>query len=163
MGADRKWRLALMAAAVSLPAFGCASQDTPSPFSGIGKTTEHGYVISQAAIDQVPVGSSKDQVDIALGSPSTVGNFGGEVYYYISQTRHRSAKFLPDKVVDQRVLAVYFDKNSRVARIANYGMQDGKVFDFISRTTPTGGRDESFVQQVLSGVVGFGSNSFGGQ
>jgi len=39
-------------------------------------------------------------------------------------------------------------------------MKDGKVFDFIGRTTPTGGRDENFVQQVLSGVVGVGANSF---
>jgi outer membrane protein assembly factor BamE (lipoprotein component of BamABCDE complex) len=43
-------------------------------------------------------------------------------------------------------------------RLADYGMKDGKVFDFISRTTPTGGRDENFIQQVFSGVVGFGGS-----
>jgi hypothetical protein len=31
------------------------------------------------------------------------------------------------------------------------------VFDFISRTTPTGGSDQSFLAQVLSGVTGFGA------
>jgi hypothetical protein len=35
------------------------------------------------------------------------------------------------------------------------------VFDFISRTTPTGGADQSFLQQVLAGVVGFGASPFG--
>ena len=47
--------------------------------------------------------------------------------------------FMPVQMTDQHGLAVYFDKNSKVDRIANYGMKDGKVFDFVSRTTPTGG------------------------
>ena len=98
---------------------------------------------------------------IALGSPSTTANYGNDVFYYISQTRKRSVAFMPDKVVDQRVVAVYFDKNEKVERIANYGLKDGKVFDFISDTTPTGGGDESFLQQVLGGVVGIGANPFG--
>ncbi len=83
------------------------------------------------AIEQVPVGSSKDQVLIALGSPSTTENFGGEAFYYISQTRKQSVAFMPEKVVGQRVVAVYFDKNDTVIRVADYGLKDGKVFDFV--------------------------------
>ncbi len=67
---------------------------------------------------------------------------------------------MPDKVVDQRVVAVYFDQKDQVARVANYGLKDGKVFDFISRTTPTGGADQSFLQQILSGMIGLGANPF---
>ena len=37
-----------------------------------------------------------------------------------------------------------------VERIANYGLENGRVFDFISRTTPTGGRDSSFLGSILS-------------
>ncbi len=91
---------------------------------------------------------------IALGSPSTTANYGGDVFYYISQTRSRAAAFLPDKVVDQRVVAVYFDSKDQVKQIADYGLQDGKVFDFVSRTTPTGGVDQTFIQQILSGALG---------
>jgi outer membrane protein assembly factor BamE (lipoprotein component of BamABCDE complex) len=100
------------------------------------------------------VGSSKDQVMIALGSPSTTANYGNDVFYYISQTRYRAAAFMPDKVVDQHIVAVYFDKKDQVQRVANYGLQDGKVFDFVSQTTPTGGADENFIQQVLTGMIG---------
>ena len=125
-------------------------------FSGIAQTTQHGYVVSPTALEQIPPGSSKEQVLIALGSPSTTANYGNDVYYYISQTRRRDAAFLPEKVVDQRVVAVYFNKKDQVDHVANYGLKDGKVFDFITRTTPTGGADQSFLQQVLSGVVGFG-------
>ena len=38
-----------------------------------------------------------------------------------------------------------------IERKANYTLQDGKVFDTISRTTPTGGKDLTFLQQLLSG------------
>jgi outer membrane protein assembly factor BamE (lipoprotein component of BamABCDE complex) len=125
-------------------------------FAGVAQTTQHGYVVSPIALEQVPPGSSKDQVLIALGSPSTSANYGNDVYYYISQTRQRPAAFMPDKVIDQRVVAVYFNDKDQVDHVANYGLKDGKVFDFISRTTPTGGADKSFLQQVLAGVVGFG-------
>jgi len=49
-----------------------------------------------------------------------------------------------------------------VKQVANYGMKDGKVFDFVSRTTPTGGRDSNFLQQVFAGMIGVGANPFGG-
>jgi outer membrane protein assembly factor BamE (lipoprotein component of BamABCDE complex) len=149
-----RWAAALTLAAL-VPLAACST-------GGIGKmskTTHHGYVVSPTALEQVPVGSSRDQVLIALGSPSTTADFGGEVFYYISQTKHQKVAFLPDKVVDQRVLAVYFDENGTVTQIADYGLKDGKVFDFVTKTTPTRGKDDNFVQQVLGGVLG-GGNPF---
>lgn len=151
-------------AIVSLAAVaGCQSSSGSGKSGGnvFSETTQHGYVVTPTALEQVPIGSSRDQVLIALGSPSTTGNYGNEVFYYVSQTRYRAAAFMPDKVVDQRVVAVYFDARGNVERIANYGLQDGKVFDFISRTTPTGGGDSNFLQQVLAGVIGFGGSPFG--
>ena len=142
--------LASLAGAMALALAGCATPGT----AGFGQTTQHGYVASEAALQQVPVGSSKDQVLIALGSPSTVGDFGGDVFYYISQTRQRAAMFLDARIVDQRVLAIYFDSNDRVVQIADYGLQDGQVFDFVTMTTPTGGQDLTFVQQIFRGVFG---------
>ncbi|WP_241559629.1 hypothetical protein [Hydrogenophaga sp. NH-16] len=53
-----------------------------------------------------------------------------------------------------QILAIYFDKDGVVSQRANYTMQDGKVFDMISRTTPTGGKDLTFLQQILSGGGG---------
>jgi outer membrane protein assembly factor BamE (lipoprotein component of BamABCDE complex) len=156
----QRWApLGLMTIALMATA-GCMTKGPESPqgiFSGISETTQHGYVVPPDALQQIPVGSSRDQVLIALGSPSTTANFGNEVFYYISQTRHRAAAFLPDKVVDQHVVAVYFDSKHQVQRVANYGLQDGKIFDFVSRTTPTGGADQNFIQQVFNGVLGIGA------
>ena len=111
--------------------------------------TQHGYVVSDLALDQVPEGSSREQVLIALGTPSATADFGGEVFYYISQTKSRAVAFMNPTLVDQHVLAVYFDEEQLVTKLADYGLKDGKVFDFVARTTPTGGRDFSFVSQLL--------------
>jgi len=59
---------------------------------------------------------------------------------------------MPAHIVDQRVIVVYFDKTRRVERLANYGIKDGKVFDFVSRTTPTAAVDQTFIQQLFSAV-----------
>jgi outer membrane protein assembly factor BamE (lipoprotein component of BamABCDE complex) len=111
----------------------------------------NGYVVDQAALDLVPVGSSREQVLLSLGTPSTTATFDGEVFYYISQKRTRSVAFMKPQLVDQQILAIYFDKDGIVTQRANYTLQDGRVFDTISRTTPTGGRDLTFLQQMLSG------------
>jgi outer membrane protein assembly factor BamE (lipoprotein component of BamABCDE complex) len=151
---SRLFRAASVATLVLVLA-GCASQSGSTRRLGdISTTTQHGYVVSPFALEQVPVGSSMDQVLIALGSPSTKANYGNEVFYYISQTRHRSANFLPEKVIDQNIVAVYFNDANEVQKLANYTLQDGIVVDTISRTTPTGGADQGFVVQMFAGMLG---------
>jgi outer membrane protein assembly factor BamE (lipoprotein component of BamABCDE complex) len=109
---------------------------------------QRGYILAEGALEQVPLGAPQEQVLITLGTPSTVATVSGEVFYYIS-ARTEQTSFLPEKTVDQRVVAVYFDKNRRVQRIANYGVEDGKIFDYISRTTPTSGQELSYLTYVF--------------
>ncbi|MEC5290596.1 outer membrane protein assembly factor BamE [Aurantimonas sp. C2-6-R+9] len=109
-----------------------------------------GYVVDEKSLELVPVGSSREQVLLALGSPSTTATFDNEVFYYISQKRVRPVAFMQPQLVDQKVLAVYFNADGRVERIANYGLQNGQLFDFISRTTTTGGKDKTFLGQILT-------------
>ncbi len=109
-----------------------------------------GYIVDEQTLAQVPVGSSREQVLLALGTPSTTATFDNEVFYYISQKRVRPVAFMNPRLVEQRVLAIYFNENNTVDRIANYGLENGRLFDFISRTTPTGGRDTSFLGSILS-------------
>lgn len=120
------------------------------------ETLHRGYILSPDTLAQISVGSSREQVLLTLGTPTTTGTLGGEAYYYISEKDVRSAMFLEPEPVDRRILAVYFDKDGRVREIAEYGLQDGKVFDFIAKKTPTGGADYGFIGQVLRGVTRFG-------
>jgi len=126
---------------------------------------QHGYVLDEDALALVPVGSSREQVLLSLGTPSTTATFDSdEVFYYISQKRSRPLAFMKPRLIDQNVLAVYFDSEGTVQQIANYTLQDGRVFDLISRTTPTGGRDLTFLGQLLAGPGEGGSipNPFAG-
>lgn len=111
----------------------------------------NGSLIQPDQVALVPVGSSKEQVLLALGTPSTTGTFDSEVFYYISQQREKTFEFQKAKIINQRVFTVYFDEEELVQRIADYGLQDGKVFDFITRTTPTGGKDLTFLGRLLTG------------
>ena len=120
---------------------------------GFTETLQRGYVIQEGALEQIPIGATQEQVLIVLGTPSTVATVSGEAFYYISQTSQRSAAFMPYEVKDQRVVAVYFDKNRRVERLANYGLKDGKVFDFVSQTTPTGGKEFAYLSGVLRSLT----------
>src|SRR6202050_2833816 len=111
-----------------------------------GETFQRGYVLPDGALEQIRLGASQEQVLIVLGTPSTVATVSGEAFYYISQRAERAVAFMPQEVVDQRVVAVYFDKSRRVQRLADYGLKDGKVFDYVTRTTPTGGAELSYVK-----------------
>src|SRR5260370_11994760 len=111
---------------LGLPLGGCFSE-----------TYQKGYIIPEGALEQIPIGASQEQVLIVLGTPSTVATVSGEAFYYISERAERPVAFMPQTVVDQHVVAVYFDRKRRVERLANYGIRDGRGFDFVPRTTPT--------------------------
>lgn len=119
---------------------------------GFSETFQRGYVLQEGALEQIPVGASQEQVLIVLGTPSTVATVSGEAFYYISQKTRREAAFLPQEVIDQRVVAVYFDENRRVRRLANYGLKDGRVFDYVSQTTPTGGQEASLIGNLFKNL-----------
>jgi len=115
---------------------------------GCTQNYQRGYILAEGALEQVPLGAPQEQVLIALGTPSTVATVNGEVFYYIS-SRTEQTSFFPEKTIDQRVVAVYFDKNRRVQRLANYGVEDGRIIDFITRTTPTSGQEMSYLTYVF--------------
>lgn len=47
----------------------------------------NGYVVDEQTLALAPVGSSREQVLLSLGSPSATATFDAEVFYYISQKR----------------------------------------------------------------------------
>jgi outer membrane protein assembly factor BamE (lipoprotein component of BamABCDE complex) len=132
-----------LAAALALPLAGCGSDYFKQVY-------QRGYVYQEGSLEQIPIGSSQEQVLIVLGTPSTVATVSGEAFYYIAQRAEQSVAFMTPKVTNQRVVAVYFDKNRRVERLANYAMKDGKIFDFVSRTTPTSGAELNYLGYVFA-------------
>lgn len=143
---DRRGRrraLAALALTGTLALAGCGA---------FSETFQRGYVLQPGALEQIPIGATQEQVLLVLGTPSTVATVNGDAFYYISQKGQRAAAFMKQEVIDQRVIAVYFDKDRRVTRLANYGLKDGHIFDFYSKTTPTGGQDLSYLRNIFKAI-----------
>ncbi|WP_068315991.1 outer membrane protein assembly factor BamE [Polycladidibacter hongkongensis] len=133
-------RSAALVAILAMPLGGCFTQ-----------SLTHGHVVSTEAIEEISVGSSREQVELLLGTPSTTSDLDGEAYYYISQRTETVAFFKPT-IIDQRVVAVYFDEEGFVKDMGSYGLEDGKVVDYLNRKTRTGGADYGFLTQILRGA-----------
>ncbi len=114
-----------------------------------GEVINRGWQMDDRALEQIKPGASAEQVLLVLGTPSTVSTVGGKTYYYVSQRLTRRFQFMGERLEDQRVIAVYIDAKNRVSRVANFGLQDGQVFDFISRTTPTSGDEITILRQLF--------------
>lgn len=137
---------ALAALCLATPLAGCLGYDG---------TVQRGYVADARTLEGVRPGATKQQVLAQLGTPSTTSTVGGDAWYYISQRVERSVAFMPDKITDQRVVAVYFGKGQKLERVANYGIQDGVLFDYVTRTTPDPGGDTGFIQNMMRSLLKF--------
>jgi outer membrane protein assembly factor BamE (lipoprotein component of BamABCDE complex) len=140
-----------LAACDSLPALPTLSSFHPGPIFAGGQTMTHGYIFDDRVLDQIKPGMDVQEVLQKLGQPSNVSTVGNQTFYYASQTTYQRFLFQQPSIIDQRVFAIYFDKKFKVERLANWGLQDGKVFDFISRTTPSSGVEQSFLRQIFNG------------
>lgn len=142
LGASRYFLLlAICGLAVSLG--GCFGYDG---------TITRGAVIEPRQSAQIKPGMTAPQVIQALGTPSTTSTVGGDAWYYVSQRIERELAFMPQKIADQHVYAVYFDKSKKVQRVADYGLEDGKPIDFLSRTTPNAAAEYHLLSNMLSKV-----------
>jgi outer membrane protein assembly factor BamE (lipoprotein component of BamABCDE complex) len=117
-----------------------------------GNVIRQGHLFQEEDLSQVREGMSKDQVILALGTPDTQSAVAGGSYYYISQTVVQQIAFLAPQVTDRRVVAIYFNNKDRVERIANYGMKDGKIFDFVKRETPSYSRDQGILSELFRNI-----------
>ena len=118
----------------------------------------HGHVFTESDLQQVQPGMSKDQVRLAFGTPDTTTAIGGGAYYYIA-SKQKTVAFTKPKVVDRKIVAVYFDDKESVTRVANYGVKNGKVFDFVKRKTPSHEESDGLINQLFRNL---GQNPFGG-
>ena len=115
---------------------------------------ERGYVPDNTAVASVAVGTdSKTSVTQKLGNPSTTATFGNDVWYYISSREEQEA-FFPPTITDRKILAIEFNAQGQVSDIRRYGLEDGRVVDYVSRETPTRGKELTIIQQMFNAVPG---------
>jgi len=115
-----------------------------------------GHHLAQEDIDRIQVGiTTQQQVGSLLGSPSSVATFnrGSDVWYYISTNTEQYTE-LDESTVAQRVVAISFDQEGRVATLKDYSLKDAKDISFASRKTPTQGDKLTLLEQLFQSMLG---------
>ena len=134
-------------AAIAVVLAGCSSSGTQL----ISQRTQ-GYEISEAAMAQIRPGQSQELVTIVLGSPQSTNTFGDQSAYYYVETKVQQTAFGMTSIKSRTVLAIYFDKNKKVADKAVYSAKDGKVITIEGRKTPSYGEDRSFIDSLIESI-----------
>jgi len=128
------------------------------PLSGCAPVIEsHGYAPDEALLADVAVGQdTRGSVRRKIGRPGTTGLLGDQGWYYVS-TKIEKYTYHEPKVIDRRVVAIEFDNNEVVSSINSYGLENGRVIDLQTRTTPTHGRQLTILQQLLGNLGKIGA------
>jgi len=112
----------------------------------------NGYAPDDELLAEISVGQdTRGSVQRKIGRPTTTGVFTDTGWYYVATTVSEYMYNAP-KVIDRRVVAVEFDPNDLVAAVNVYGVEDGRIIDLQTRTTPTQGRQLTIMQQLLGNL-----------
>jgi outer membrane protein assembly factor BamE (lipoprotein component of BamABCDE complex) len=112
----------------------------------------HGYAPDDELLAEIAAGQdTRGSVRRKIGRPSSTGVFTETGWYYISTTIEEYMYNAP-KVSDRRVVSVQFDANDVVAAVNVYGVEDGRIINLQTRTTPTYGRELTILQQLLGNL-----------
>ncbi len=92
---------------------------------------------------------TRDDVTKLIGTPSTTSLFDDDNWYYIKRVTQQVA-FLEPVVMDQKIVAIVFNEEGKLADIVLYHEEDGHDIVMVERITPTHGRKLSIWEQLLS-------------
>lgn len=130
---------------------------------GCASIKDHrGYIMDSALVDSVQPGvDNRLSVERTLGRPSFISQFGQKDWYYVSMDT-KQAPFQRPKTYQQTVLRVRFDPTGNVAGIDRAGMDKVARISPDGKTTPTLGRDRSFLEDLFGNIGAVGAPGMGG-
>ena len=113
----------------------------------------NGYVPDQVKpVDIEPGTDTRSTVLARLGSPSTTSLFNPNLWIYMSATRETMSYHRPD-IIQRSIVAIQFDESDQVQDVLTYDLDDGRVVNYVSRVTPTRGRELGILEQLF-GTIG---------
>lgn len=119
----------------------------------VSTRAQHGYVPERGETGlEAEVGiDTKESVLARYGEPSVRPAMFDDVWYYVSSATNSRA-FYKTQTTRRNVTAFAFDDGGRVFEVATFGLEDGRPVNIVSRTTPTRGKELSFLEQLIGGV-----------
>ena len=118
----------------------------------VGVRDHRGFILDEQLAQSVQPGvDNKASVTKTLGSPTFVGQFDSNDWYYLSQDTHQFA-FRNPRVVDQKLLHIRFDPAGNVVKVATTGKELIASVNPVDDYTPTLGRQRSFFDELFGNI-----------
>jgi outer membrane protein assembly factor BamE (lipoprotein component of BamABCDE complex) len=108
-----------------------------------------------------PGKTTKAEVAQILGTPSSVGVFNDNDWYYISRRTEQVAFFNPN-VLDQEVYIVDFNPDGVVQAVDHKTLRNGQDITPVARTTPAPGKHLTFIEQLVGNLGKFNGTTGSG-
>jgi len=119
-----------------------------------------GFVLDKGIAQGVLTGlDNKTSVQYTMGTPSMVGTFDANVWYYISEITRRRSFFRPS-ATERSILAVHFDGDGVVENIRRYSLADAVNVKPRKAKTPTRGKKLGVFEQIFSNIGRFSEGDF---
>ena len=98
--------------------------------------------------------SNKNDIISILGSPSTKGSFGDDIWIYIERkyTKQSLVKLGKKKLIVNNVLVLEIDTKGLLAKKNFFNMNDMNELNFYKNSTQTKISKNSFVYEFLSSM-----------
>jgi len=117
----------------------------------------HGYAPTETQLSDIAPGlDTVSTVTSKIGRPSTGGVVRDNTWFYVASRTETLAYNAPE-VVERRVVAVSFDDDGTVAAVDRFGLEDGRIVNLVTRTTPTFGRQLTVLQQIFGNLRNVGA------
>ncbi len=124
---------------------------------------QRGNLADAALLNQITPGvATRNDIDLLLGSPSSIATFGDNTWYYIA-ARTETLAFYKPTVREQQVVAIDFDDDGNVTAVRKYGLEDAREVEPVDRVTPTSGKKLTILQQLVGNFGRFTNRGGSGQ
>ena len=119
------------------------------------RVATHGFMPREELVNQLsPGGQDKRLVSQVMGTPSSIGSFDDNVWYYITQRTKKKAFFKP-QLMEQQVLVLLFDEKEVLQSIEKYNLEEAQLIEPLDDKTPTVGRKLTILQQLFGNLGRF--------
>ncbi len=123
----------------------------------------HGYVPEKESLDTIVVEKDNKATVLArFGNPSTRAIFEDDTWYYITNVRQQLG-YLEPEAAAREIYAVRFNNDGMVTAVDNLSLDDARNVNYVSRETPTRGRELTLLEQLLGNVGRLPTDTIAGQ
>ena len=106
---------------------------------------------SDKLVEIKPGVSTREDVANKLGTPTEISTFDDKVWYYVGRQTQQYSFFDPE-VLKQKAVEVVFDDKGVVTAVTDLDLAAAQNVEPVARATPTYGRDDTFIQQLLGNL-----------